>query len=117
MADNQVVKAFSVDVTSGATLSSALDLSQGWNECSLQIPSFSSGSDIYIHAAATESGTYARVTFPPINSATAATNDFEIASGLAARIIPIPTNYQFIKVELSTGQTDTTSTFNVICKS
>ncbi len=117
MADNQVVKVFSVDITSGATLSSAVNLSQGWDEVSLQIPSFASGDDIYLQAATTESGTYARVTFPPINSATAATNDFEIASGLGARIIPIPSNYQFIKVELNSGQTDTTSSFNIICKS
>jgi hypothetical protein len=117
MADNQVVKAFSVDVTSGATLSSSIDLQQGWSEVSLEIPSFSSGSNIYIQAAATESGTYSRVMFPPINSATVATNDFTIVSGLANRIIPVPTNYQFIKVELSTHQTDTTSSFNVICKS
>ena len=117
MADNQVVKVFSADITSGATLSSAINLFQGWGECSLEIPSFSSGSDIYLHAATTENGTYSRVTFPPVNSGTAEVNDFEIASGLANRIIPIPSNYQFIKVELSTGQTDTTSTFNVICKS
>ena len=117
MADNQVVKVFPIDLSSGATLTSAINLAQGWSEVSLQIPSFSSGSDIYIHAATTEAGTYTRVMFPPVNSGTAETNDFEIASGLAARIIPIPSNYQFLKVELSTGQTDTTSSFNVICKS
>ena len=117
MADNQVVRVFSIDVASGVTLSSAIDLAQGWDEVSLQIPSFSSGSDIYLHAATASDGTYTRVTFPPINSATAATNDFEIASGLSARIVPIPANYQHIKIELSTGQTDVTSTFNVICKS
>ena len=116
MADNQVVKVFSLDITSGATLSSGLDLSQGFSEVSLQIPSFSSGSNIYIHAAGASDGTFARVMFPPINSATVATNDFTIVSGLAARIIPIPSNYQHIKVELSTGQTDVTSIFSVICK-
>lgn len=117
MADNQVVKVFSVDVTSGATLSSALDLLQGWGEVSLKIPSFSSASDIFLHGATTSNGTYVRIMHPPINSATAAVSDFKIASGISGRIIPIPSNYQHLKVELSTGQTDTTSTFEVICKS
>ena len=117
MARNEVVKVFSADITSGATLSSAIDLSQGWDEVSLQIPSFASGDDIYIQAATEANGTFVRVTFPPINSATAATNDFEIASGLGARIVPIPSNYQHIKIELNSGQTDTTSSFNVICRS
>jgi len=117
MADNQVVKAFTVDVTSGATLSGALDLKQGWSTINLKIPSFSSGSNIYIHAAETATDTFVRVMHPPINSATVAVNDFCIASGLSARCIPIPTGYQHLKIELSTGQTDVTSTFEVICKS
>lgn len=117
MADNQVVKVFTVDVTSGATLSSAIDLKQGWSSINLKIPSFSSGSDIYIHAAETADDTFVRVMHPPINSATVAVNDFRIASGLSSRCIPIPIGYQHLKVELSTGQTDTTSTFEIICKS
>jgi hypothetical protein len=116
MADNQVIKVFSVDVTSGATLSSAIDLSQGWSTINLKIPSFSSGSDIYIHAAESASDTFVRVMHPPINSATVAVSDFRIASGLSARVIPIPVGIQHMKIELSTGQTDTTSTFEVICK-
>ena len=117
MADLHAVKVFDVDVTSGATLSSALDLRQGWRDISLKIPSFSSGSDIFVHAAITSTGTYVRVTHPPVNTGTAQVEDFKIESGLAGRIIPIPSNYQHIKVELSTGQTDTTSSFNVICRS
>lgn len=117
MADKQVVKYFDIDVTSGATLSSALDLRQGWSDVSLKIPSFSSASDIFIHGAIASNGTYVRVMHPPINSATAAVSDFKIASGISGRIIPIPSTYQHIKIELSTGQTDVTSTFHVICKS
>lgn len=117
MADNQVVKYFSVDVTSGATLSSALDLKQGWGELALQIPSFSSGDDIYLQGAITSNGTYVRIMHPPVNTGTAEVNDFKIESGLAGRIIPIPATFQHLKVELNSGQTDVTSTFNVICKS
>jgi hypothetical protein len=117
MADKQVVKVFSVDVTSGATLSSAIDLNQGWSSINLKIPSFSSASDIYIHAAESASDTFVRVMHPPINSATVAVNDFRIASGLSARVIPLPVGYQHMKIELSTHQTDVTSTFEVICKS
>jgi hypothetical protein len=117
MADKQVVKVFTVDVTSGATLSSAIDLNQGWSTMNLKIPSFSSASDIFIHAAEGASDTFVRVMHPPINSATAAVSDFKIASGLSGRIIPIPVGYEHMKIELSTGQTDVTSTFEVICKS
>ena len=111
------VTVFDLDVASGATLSGALDLRQGWRDVALKIPSFSSGSDIFIHGAITSTGTYVRVTHPPVNTGTAQVEDYKIESGLAGRIIPIPANYQHIKVELSTGQTDTTSTFHVICRS
>ena len=117
MANNEVVKVFSLDIPSATTLSSALDLSQGWSEVSLKIPQFASASNIYIHASESATGDYVRVMFPPINSATVATNDFTIVSGISARIIPIPSNYQHIKVELSTMQSDATSVFNVIYKS
>lgn len=117
MADNQVTRYFTLDVTSGATLSSALDLQQGWREVSLKIPSFSSGDDIYLHGAIASNGTYVRIMHPPVNTGTAEVNDFKIESGLAGRIIPIPSTYQHLKIELNSGQTDVTSVFHVICKS
>ena len=117
MADNQVNKVFSVSIASGITLTSAIDLTQGFSEISLHVPTFASGTDLFIQAAIASGATYSRVTFPSINSATATTNDYEIASGVGDRFVPIPTNYQHLKIELSTQQTDTTSTFNVICKS
>ncbi len=117
MADKQVVKYFAVDLASSTTLTSAIDLTQGWSEISLKVPSFSSGADIYVHGAVASNGTFVRLTHPPINSAAAQISDFQIASGISGRIVPIPSNYQHIKIELSTAQTDTTSTFHVICKS
>jgi hypothetical protein len=117
MADNQVIKVFSVDVASGATLSSGIDLAQGWSDVSLKIPSFSSGSDIFIQAATTSDGDYLRVMHPVVNSSSAQVYDYKIASGLSARILPIPAGYQHLKVELSTAQTDVTSVFEIICKS
>lgn len=115
MARNEVIKVFDVDVASSTTLSSAIDLRQGWEKVSLLIPSFSSASDIFVQGATTSNGTYVRVTNQP--TAAGDVTDFRITSGLSSRIIPIPSEYQHLKIELSTAQTDTTSVFNVICKS
>jgi len=117
MADNQVVKVLSVDITSGATLSAALDLVQGWSEAAVAIGTFASATDVYFHAATTSDGTYRRVAHPIVNTGTAELNDWKIESGIAARVVPLPIGYQFVKFELSTGQTDTTTTLDVICKS
>ena len=116
MADNQVVKVFPATMASGGTLTGAIDLRQGWREVSLQIPSFPSAADIYLHASTEAAGTYTRITFPPVNSGTAEINDFEIASGLGARMIPIPANYQHLKIEVSTALADG-AFFSIVCKS
>ncbi len=117
MARNEVIKVFSVDLTSGATLSGALDLRQGWEQIAIQVNTFASATDMFIHGATASNATYLRVMHPAVNTGTAQVEDYKIESGIAARMIPLPTGFQHIKVELSTGQTDTTTTFNVICKS
>ncbi len=105
---------YSVSITSGVTLSSAIDLGQAWNHVYLQVPTMASG-DLYIKGSPAVGGTFYRVCKDAGNTATVHV-DFKIGSATSQRIVPIPTGgCRFVKVENSSGCTDIVTTFNFIC--
>jgi hypothetical protein len=106
---------FSKTMGATATLTSAYDLGRTWRNVSVEIPSMASASDFYIQASVTESGTFRRITHPVPNTSSVQLNDFRISSAVTARIVPIPADYQYIKIEASTMNT-AALVFNVICK-
>lgn len=105
---------FTVDLTSGATETSSLDLGAGWDHAKIAVPTMASGS-LYIH------GSYDNTTFFRMVSGVQTTNvsDGEtlvIDSSCTQRIVPIPlAGCRYIKIESSSGATDTTTVFNIIC--
>lgn len=86
-------------LTSGGTLTSAIDLGRAWNSVYLEITSIPSNSQIHIQAAETLAGTYRRVYHPSINSSTVTTNVFAVSSAVTNAIVPIPGGLRFMKVE------------------
>lgn len=102
-------------MASDATLSAAIDLSKSFNKLSLVIPSMTSGTDIYIKAAPTLTGTYMRVFHPP-SASTSVVGAWFVGSAVTNCIVPINnTNLQFVKVEFSTAMTASTANFKIIC--
>lgn len=105
---------FSVSIASNVTLSSALDLGRVWNNVYLRVPTMASG-DIYIQASPDNSAAFVRICRPQGNTATVHT-DFLIGSAVTQRIVPIPiAGCRYIKIESSSGTTQVTTTFQVIC--
>lgn len=110
-----VVRVYQATMTSGATLSSAIDLSpRTWNTVYLQVPTMASG-DLYIQASPSATGTFNRVMHMRESTGTATIHTFVIGSSASQRMIPIPTGIQFMKIENSSGATDVVTTFNIIC--
>lgn len=117
MPDYGTTRFFTNTMTSGATLTPVYDLGpEGWDQMWLDLPSFSSASDVFIHAAPTSGSTFSRLRMVTENTATAQSYDFKIPSGLSGRMVEIPGGLRYMKVELSTGQTDVALSFTVICK-
>lgn len=109
------IKVFSVTMTSGATLTSELNLAQWWGTIFLSVPSMTSNSQIHIQGASDSAGTYRRVAHPVVNSSTiAAPNDFTISSAATNRMILVPTGFQYLKIE-TTATVDSGQTFKLIC--
>lgn len=104
---------FTSDLSSGVTLGSAIDLGgRSWEKVYLKIPTMAS-SDIFIQASETATSTFKRVCVDNANTSTAQI-DFKIPSAVSNRIVPIPAYLPFIKVELSSGCTDVTTSFKII---
>lgn len=106
--------AFSVTMASGGTLSSEIDLANGWSKAHLVIPTMASNSEIRLKASSESGGTFRQVYHPPVNSATVAVNMFKIASGVTNATVEIPAGLRYLKVE-TTATIDSGLTFKVIC--
>lgn len=98
------------EFTSGATLSSSFRFDRAWAKMYLHIPTMASGS-LYIKTALLESVTFRRVLLPQPDQST----EFIINSGLQRRWVPIPTGFPCYKLESTSGATDTTTIFDVMC--
>jgi len=103
-----IQRVYSVDLTSGATSTSSVDLGAVYRRVYLEVPTMASGS-LYIQASS-DNSTFRRVTEADPNQGT----DFVINSAVTQRLVPIPAGFQYYKVESTSGATDTTTTFNII---
>lgn len=110
-------RVLTITMTTGLTVTTSLDMIKIWDRVMLEVPTSTSGCDLYLQGANYLGGTFRRVTFPVPLTATAQNPiDFKIGSAVTTRIIPIEVVLpRFIKVEASTAQTDTTRTFNFLC--
>lgn len=108
-------KTYSVTMASGATLTSELNLSRGYESMYLMVPSMTSNTQLHIQTSDSLGGTYRRVKLPVINSSTvAAPVDFNIHSAATNCFVPLPFGLQYIKVE-TTATVDGGTVFKVIC--
>lgn len=94
-------------MTSGATLSAELDLAKPYEKMYLAVPTMASGS-LFVQVAHNTAQTYRRV------QSTSGT-DFSINSAATQRVIAIPSGFRYMKIENSSGATDVTTVFQVIC--
>lgn len=104
---------YEVNCASNVTLTSALDLGRAWQNVYLEVPTMTSGCDIYLKAAATSDGTFRRV-YTKVNSATVA-NPWYVLSSITQCLVDVPAGFQHIKVELTTAMTATSVNFKVHC--
>lgn len=107
--------AFSVTLSSGVTLSDQIDLGRGWDNVSLEVPTMTSGTDIYIQAASEDSGTFRRCHHGLTNSLDNP-GAINIDSSVTQCFVPLDAvRLRYLKVELSTAMTATAATFKVVC--
>jgi hypothetical protein len=104
---------FTVNCASNTTLTSALNLGTGWQNVYLEIPTMTSGCDVYLKAADAADGTFRRV-YTKVNSATVA-NPWYVLSSITNCLVDMPAGLQHVKVELSTAMTATSVNFKVHC--
>jgi hypothetical protein len=103
-------KVYSVTMTSGQTLSAALDLSKTYDKMALVVPTMASGS-LFMQGSH-DGVTYFRVTQGAPNQST----DFSINSAATQRVIPLPyLPVRYMKIESSSGCTDVLTVYKVIC--
>jgi len=107
-----LVSVFTKDVASGVTLTSSFDLGRGFRRVYLEVPTMASGS-LYVQASSDDS-TFRRVMIDNGNTSTVQ-QTFVVDSSVTARMVPIPAGFRYYKIENTSGATDTTTTFNIIC--
>lgn len=96
------------------TTTNSIDLKQIWKEIYLEVPTMASASDFYIQGS-TDDSTFRRIMQPVPVTTSVQAYDFRIASTVTNRMIPIPANFQFYKIEASTANTAALE-FNFVCK-
>lgn len=104
-------KVYSVTMTSGATLTGALDLKGVYDKVYLEIPTFASGGTLYVRGSS-DNSTFRQI-YNPQNSS-GVVSVFQMAQG-GNQIVPLPAQFQYYKIELTTGVTNATTTFKFIC--
>ena len=106
-------KVFSVDMTSGATKTSGIDLGgHAWERVAVEIPTMTSGGTLYVQSSSDDS-TYRRISQPDGGSSVV---NFQIAQTVTNTVAQLPPGpYRYMKVENTSGTTDTTVTFKFHC--
>lgn len=108
---------FDVTLSSANTYSSFVDLGGAWQSVYLKIPTMTSGADFYLRVSPTPSaatGGGFRVMHPPVNTEEVQVQTFVIASSVTNRVVPIPTGFRHIAIEVSSAPV-TSVVFQVIC--
>jgi len=108
------ISVFTASMATDATITSAIDLGRAWKNVYLVVPSATSGTDVYLQAAATPTDTFRRI-YLPVNSATAQANVFIIKSAISNVNVLVPSGFQHLKIEQSTGTSGAPSTYKLIC--
>jgi hypothetical protein len=105
---------FTKTITSGTgTFTSQINLTRAFSSVYLEVPTFSTNTEVYINAASTDGGTFNRVYHAVINSSTASCHVFVIQTGVVG-FVPIPNGFKYLKVEVGSVVDDGAS-FNVVC--
>lgn len=101
---------YSTTITSGATLSAALNLKSAFDFMSVEIPTFASGGTHYVQIS-TDGTTYRKAYHMVAGVATV----FQIAPTVSQAVLAIPAGAQYYKIENTTGCTDVVNTYNIVC--
>ena len=107
------VKGFYLTMTTGITLTAAIDLGGSYGKILLGIPTMSTGTETYIKASDKSDGVFRRVYHAP-TVATATPTVVTIVSAISNCYVPVVVNAQFLKIEHSTAASDTSHTYNII---
>jgi hypothetical protein len=110
-------KVFSVaTMASDVTLSTYVALPYSFHRAYLEVPTMTSGCNVYVQGCATATGTYRRI----CNAVTAVTGatpvPWNVNSSITQTVVELPLIMPFMKVELSTAMTATSGVeFKIIC--
>ena len=109
-------KHFIVTMAAAGTLTPSIDLGRTWEEITLEVPSMASASDFFIQGSISgTTGTFRRIMHPIPNTSSIQANDVDIGSAVTNRMIPIPSQFQYLQLEASTANA-AALTFNIICR-
>jgi hypothetical protein len=104
---------YTKSIASNITNTGGIDLSRAWRNVYLEIPTMTSGTDLYLQASSNNS-TFRRV-FQRVNTATAQAAVVSIRSSVTNCLVDIPGGNRYVAIELSTAMTASTATFKLIC--
>lgn len=115
MSDYGTTRYFTQTMASLGTLTPVYDLGpETWRRCYLQTPLIASNTTAYIHGAAESGLTFTRVQYVTINTLVAQAYDWQVLIS-SGRCIEIPAGLRYMKIELTSGQTQVAYSFTVIC--
>ena len=103
-------------MSSNTTLGTACDLGAGCAKAFLQLPTMATATQVRILAAEAIGGTYLPLHRPLIvNTATSAVPEiFQFVTATSAGMHPLPSGIRFVKIQISTLTSDTTTAMRFI---
>jgi len=108
------VMVFSTGIASNTTLSSYINLEGSYRSYGIMLPSYASGTDIGILVCDTAGGTYRRVFHAPTNASNPAIV-LNILSSISNCLYQLPPLNQYVKIQLTTMVSESTTNFSIIC--
>ena len=104
---------FTVSMASGATTSSSITLHHGWQMVHVEIPTMTSGTDVYFQGSA--NGTTFRRIYHAPTIANSNPHAVFVNSAVTNCMVDLDhRGYPYMKVELSTAMTATPATFKLM---
>lgn len=111
-----VQRVYDATVSSFATASSEVDLGRSFQVIAVEVPAMTSNTAAHIQVSDTSGGTFRRIAFAPVATATSAAYDLCISSAATNRIVVIPNPIpgRFVKIE-TTAVVSFSAAYKIVC--
>jgi len=109
------ITVYSQTMPSGATsLTSYFDLGRSFDKVYLEVPTFASGTDVYIQGSR-DGTTFRRIYREQVSTSIVVADVWKVGSAASQAFHRVPAGFRYYRPEVSTALTDTVTPWKMVC--